>query len=204
MITRICSIIFLLYSISISAQETFSFQDCINYALKNNIQVQKSKLSIEQSRYDLEQRRANQLPSLSGSMSQGFNFGNSLDYTTYEYVKKSTNSNYFHLGSEMLLFKGLQVQNNIKAGKHLYEARNASLEDVRDQISLDVVTTYLQILMNQEEIENAENQLLLTNKLLEKTKVLIEVGEEKYKNFPPFCMAKIQTINGTPQFYTRP
>ena len=91
----------------------------------------------------------------------------------------STNSNYFHLGSDMLLFKGFQVQNNIKAAKHSYDASTAALEDIKDKISIDIASIYLQILMNQEEIENAENQLLLTNKLLERAKVLIEVGEEK-------------------------
>jgi len=171
-------IILVLLSNFLNAQQIMTLEQCLDFALKNNISIQRYGLELEQNQAELLKNKLSLLPSLNGMVSQGISFGNSLDYTKYEYVRQSINSNYFSLNSDWTLFNGLRIQNNIQAGKHNLEAGNYNMQDIQDQISLNVVSTYLYILMNMEQLKFAQNQLELTKKLYERAQLLVEVGQE--------------------------
>jgi outer membrane protein len=175
---KILIFILIFYYLPVLSQETLSLEECVNFALKNNIKIAQSNLGIQQSKFDMNQRKAAFLPSLNGFATHGYSFGNSLDYTSYEYVKEQTSSEYYGLSSDLTLFNGFRLRNNYRSGKYAYLSSQELYKDVTDQISMNIALDYLQIIMNKEQIKNTEDQLLYTQNLLDKTKLMVQVGEQ--------------------------
>lgn len=172
------SLVFFLISVEIFSQDVFTLEQCIEYGLKNNLQIRQYSLQISQKKYELNQKNLSVLPSLNGILSQGFSFGNSLDYTNYTYRKEQINSNYFSLSSDFTLFNGFSQLNNIKSARYGYLSSQESYDDISDQVSLNIASVYVEILMNMEQLKYAEKQLELSKKLLERMELLVNVGEE--------------------------
>jgi len=162
----------------IIAQDSLSLADCIKVALEQNISIKKTLLSQEQSRLNLNTQKAAFLPSLNGMASRGFTFGNSLDYTSYTYFREQTTSDYFDINSNLTLFNSFKQWNNLKSGQFNYKSSQELTKETADQISLNIAAQYLQILLNIEQVKNAEDQLAYTQNLLERTKLLVEVGNQ--------------------------
>ena len=146
--------------------------------MKNNLQIRQYQLQISQKKYELTQNNLSLLPSLNGMLSQGFSFGNSLDYTNYTYRKEQIKSNYFSLNSDFTLFNGFRQLNNIKSARFGLLSSQESYDDISDQVSLNIASVYVEILMNTEQLKYAEKQQELSKNLLERTALLVKVGEE--------------------------
>jgi outer membrane protein len=82
------------------------------------------------------------------------------------------------LQSEMTLFNGLQNYNLMKMQKASYLMNKESLEAMEDQVILQVMTGYLDLLRNQELVDVAENKVEVTNQQVERMERLVEVGNE--------------------------
>ena len=65
----------------------WSLEDCISYALENNIIIKQTELNSQYNENILSQSKVNRLPNLNASSSYDISFGRSLDYTTYEYIE---------------------------------------------------------------------------------------------------------------------
>ena len=65
---------------SLHAQELWTLDKCINYALDNNIQIKQSQLNTEYQLNNLKGKKNTRLPNLSGQISQNQNYGRSLTY----------------------------------------------------------------------------------------------------------------------------
>lgn len=159
-------------------QDSLSLADCIKVALGQNITIQKTLLSQEQSKLELNTKKAAFLPSLNGTASRGYSFGNSLDYTSYTYFKEQSSSDFFGLSSELTLFSSFKQWNALKSGQLNYQSSQELFKETTDQISLNVAAQYLQILLNIEQVKNANDQLSNTQSLLERTKLLVQVGSQ--------------------------
>ena len=69
----------------LQAQQVWSLEKCINYALENNIKIKQGAISTEYQKNQLQQTKFSRLPSLNGQTSQNMNFGRSLTYeNTYK------------------------------------------------------------------------------------------------------------------------
>ena len=99
---------------SLAAQQIWSLEDCLRYAMENNIQIKQSVLQTEYNENLLKQSRLGQIPSLSGSANYSFSWGRALDQTTYQFTDdQQINSISMGLSSYTNLFNGLQVRNTI-------------------------------------------------------------------------------------------
>jgi outer membrane protein len=177
--SRVIGILFsCFFFFSVFAQEKLTLRECMDKAIDNNIHILQSELDILRSRNDLRQKQAALFPSLNGMATHGYNYGNSLDYTTYRYVKFQNRSNYFHLGTQIPLFQGFSLQNMIRSGKYNLLGSEEATRKIKEDIVLEVAAVFLQILMSKEQIRFKKDQLELSRKLLERTLILIEVGQE--------------------------
>ena len=84
----------LLFAVSTFAQEKWSLQKCVDYALENNISIRQSALQAEVSAINYKQSRLSQIPSANFSNSEGFRFGKSQNPST----GILENQNYFSVG----------------------------------------------------------------------------------------------------------
>ncbi len=161
---------------NLSAQQTWTLEKCVNQALMHNLEVKQSALNVEFNESFLKQSQAGRYPSLNASGSHYYNFGRSIDPTTNDFVNTAIRSNSFGLNSSVVLFGGLQQTHTIEKNKIALKASTYDLEQTKNQVALAVLSTYLQILLNEENIANIKQQSVLTNSQIERTKALVEAG----------------------------
>lgn len=176
--------LFFIYSLIITfqgvinaQQKTWTLEECIKYAIENNIQIKQQDIQTEYQKNTLDLSKLKLLPSLNGSASHNYSYGRALDQTTYQYTDhQRVQSNNFYLGGNLNLFSGLQNYNTIKMNNYSLLASEEDLKDIKDNIALSVALDYLQILLNKELVTATDNQLSITLQQIEKTKKLVDAG----------------------------
>lgn len=159
-----------------SQQKVWSLEECIIYAIENNIQIKQQVIQTEVQQNSLDLAKLKLLPSLNASMSHDYSFGRALDFTTYEYVDNNALNEFFSAGGGMTLFNGLVNYNTIQKNKAELLAGREDLQNIKDNISLNIALAYLQILLNKELVSATNNQLQITLQQIEKTRRLVEAG----------------------------
>ncbi|HEX2970611.1 MAG TPA: TolC family protein [Bacteroidales bacterium] len=162
---------------SFSQQKEWSLQDCITYALDNNIQIKQQGIQTQYQKNALDLAKLKLLPTINGSASHNYSFGRALDQTTYEYTNNETVlSDNFYIGGSLNLFNGFQNYNGIKKSRYDLLSSEEDLNNIRDNIALNVALYYLQILLNKEIVTATETQLQTTLEQIEKSRKLVEAG----------------------------
>ena len=154
----------------------WNLQQCIDYAIENNIQVKQMTLQTKSSKSSLEQSKAGLLPDVNANAGYSFNFGRSVDPTTYEFTDNEFRSINASVSSSITLFNGLQQYNTIRRNQYTLLADLEELEDMKYSITLQVATAYLQILFDEELLEVSNNQLEITKGQEQRTQILVEAG----------------------------
>jgi Outer membrane protein len=160
------------------AQKSWTLEECIKYALDNNIQIKRQELQTESNQNNLEQSKFQILPSVNGNASHGWNFGHSTDRITNQVYTTTVMSDNFTLQASLTLFSGFQIINTVQQNKYLVEKSLQDYQRARNDISLQIATAFLQILFCEEALTIAQSQLDVTTLQLEKTKRLVEVGNK--------------------------
>lgn len=162
----------------VAAQPSYKFnlQQCIDTALANNIGVKQTGLLTEAQEINLKQARANLLPDLNASMSHGINQGRSIDPFTNTYVNQAINYASYSLGSGVVLFNGKSLQNSIKQNAYAYDATRMELQQAKDNLTLNVILAYLQVLNSEDLVASSIKQKELSAKQLERLDILDKQG----------------------------
>lgn len=177
------SFLFAISFMALNAQEKWSLEKCVDYALTNNIQIKQRSLTIESSKADVFQSKLNMLPDLNGFANHGYNFGKSVDPYTNDFTTERVRTNNFNLSSSLTLFGGFQKVNQLKQNKLNLSADQYDLDKFMDDISLNIATSYLQILFYQEMLKNAENQLSITKQQVDRMKKMVDAGAAAQGDF---------------------
>jgi len=160
------------------AQKSWTLEECIRYALDNNIQIKRQELQTEYTKNNLQQSRYQMLPNLNGGASHYWNFGRNINSITNQIYTTTTMSENYGLQSSVTLFNGFQILNSIQQNRYLQEKSLQDFKRAQNDISLQIATSFLQILFSEEALNIAQSQLDLTVLQLEKTKRLVEVGNK--------------------------
>ncbi len=161
---------------SLKAQEVWTLEKCVEYALTNNIQVKQQLLQVKNEQALLQQDKLSLLPSVNGGASHGYNFGQTVDRYTNQFATNRVQSDNFYLGSSVTLFGGLQKINQIKQRKKDLEATHFDTDKFMDDMSLNIATGYLQILYYKELVKTTQNQLNATELQSKRLKILVDAG----------------------------
>jgi outer membrane protein len=161
------------------ADTIYTLQQCIDIAIKNNLDVQKTELQMEASRIYWQQARENLLPSLNGTVNHTLYSGRSQNADLTYVNSQITNANY-NLSSSLTLFNGMSLMNNIKRSSLAYQAGQMDYQQAKNDISLSVITTYSQVLTNEDQLVQAKTQLEVSTKQVERLDILNKDG-----NIPP-------------------
>jgi len=153
-------------------------EDCISYAMENNIQIKQSVLNTAYQENVLKQSRMSQIPNLNASGNYTFSLGRALDETTYEFTEnEQINSISTVLSTQVNLFNGLQVKNTIARNKLDLMASYEDVEKVKDDISLNIAAAYLTILFNKELVSVTESQIEITGQQVARTRKMVDAGK---------------------------
>ena len=159
-----------------SQQKVWSLEDCIKYAIENNIQIKQQAVQTEVQKNSLDLAKLKLLPTLNGSAGYNYSFGRALDQNTYRFYNQTLQSDNFYVGGQTPLFNGLQNYNSIQKNKSLVLASQEDLKNISDNVALNVALMYLQVLLNKELVAVDDNQLNITLQQIEKTRKLVDAG----------------------------
>lgn len=146
--------------------KTWSLQDCIDYALEKNIQLQQNKLSLEEADVDVKTAKASLFPSL--SFSTGHNLVNrpyqetSATVSGTEIITSDNNNTYngsYSLSAQWTLWNGGQRLNNIKQQKTNKEIAGLSVAETENMLQEEITKLFVQILYANESVEINKNTL---------------------------------------------
>jgi len=172
----IISILIVFSSQVIFAQQSWTLEDCINYAMENNLQVKKQELNTEIYENNLLTSKISLLPSINGGVNQNFTFGRSVDPFTNEFSSDNVSSSNVSVSSSLTIFNGLKQYNTIKKNEFDLKASLMDLETIKNNITLNIVSAFLNILYARESVEITKEQTEITQQQLERTKILVEAG----------------------------
>lgn len=174
--TKIVTILVFVFFTTINAQDKkWTLQECVNYALDNNISIKQQELSKDLIEEDITIAKGNFYPSLNASASQNYNFGSFIDINGGR-VSRDSRSNSFGLNTGVTLFNGFRNKNNLLQAKKRLEAAGFDLEENKNGIMLYVVNSYLNVLLNKESLLIAEDQIAISVNQVDKAKKLVEAG----------------------------
>ena len=143
----------------VMAQDEWTLERCISYALDNNIQIKQSALQAESAKLDKTQSLAQMFPNLNASTGFNVNFGRNIDPGTNQFVNEQVNSNNFRVGSNVTLFNGLRLLNTFKQSQLDLLAAEYNLEGLGNDISMSIATAFMQIMFSEELLSVAQEQI---------------------------------------------
>ncbi|MBN1145260.1 MAG: TolC family protein [Bacteroidales bacterium] len=162
----------------VEAQKVWSLEECINYALENNLQIKRQELDVQYNKNNYFQSYFNTLPNINGQVNEGFTAGQAFDYysTPPQYRDQKSWSGSLNLSSNVTLFGGFQIINGIIKSKYDFLKSQSDLNKSKNDISLQLALSYLQILFSKELVDVSKSKLEVTSLQVERTKKMLDVG----------------------------
>lgn len=171
------SILFVLLSTPFFAQEKkWTIEECINYAQENNITIQGSSLDMEQTEINKKDAIGSFLPSLNMSASHSWNIGLNQNITTGLLENQTTQFSSAGFNVGVPIYRGLQLQNQLRKANLQLVSSQYQMDKMKEDISLNVANSFLQILFNRETVGNLERQITLSDAQLSRTQSLVDAG----------------------------
>lgn len=173
-----------------NAQEIITIQQAIEETLHNNLQVKKSQYSESMSEENLKLAKLSLYPTLNGGIDQNMRWGrNNLGNSG---IYSNTQSYGFTpgLSAGVDLFNGLSKINQIRQNKILLEAGKANTDKIRNDLILQVITSYMEILYNKDRLSAAKQQLSVAEQQQKQQQELLDVGN---KTLADLAESKSQT-----------
>ncbi|OWR15582.1 TolC family protein [Chryseobacterium sp. VAUSW3] len=169
--------VFLLSFVSFVAfsQKKWSLQECVNYAVENNLQVIQNTLNTKTQDNSLQIAKRQYLPSVSGNINNNASFGQGRD--VFGTTNRNDNfSNSASVGADILVYNNGRLEKNIRKTEFEVEASKFDLERIKNDISLQIAQQYLSVLLNREITKISESALENADRLYKRAKITTEVG----------------------------
>ncbi len=160
---------------SAQAQEKWSLQKCIEYALKNNIQIKQQDLNTKYYGNQVDQAKYNRLPNLNAGFQNNMNFGRTTGADN-TYLNVNSNSTSGSLSTNITIWNGFTLNNSIKAAEFDLKASLANMEKAKSDMMLNVAASYLEILFADELVTVAQDLLKITQLQIDRTSKLVDAG----------------------------
>ncbi len=181
-------------SAKVSAQtgEVITLKQAVDIALQNNLQIKQAQFQSAITDENLKQSKFELYPNITSQFSANKRFGLFFDPTSATLVNQTTDIANGNLGSSVTVFNGLRLRNQILQNKALLMSDESNIEKVKNDLSLSVVNTYLQILNNQDLVKAGEQQFTLSNQQLGVAQKNFDVGNNTLADL---SQAKAQVAN---------
>jgi outer membrane protein len=162
---------------SVNAQEKWSLQACFDTAFAKNISLRQGGLNSQVNNIKLAQSKAELLPNLNLTDAHSLNYGNTYEASRNQYVNSNLSINNLSLNSSVTLFNGFYLLNSVRQARLIYDASELDVEKNKNDIMLNVLAAFMQVLMDYEAIDEAQSQMDATSIQVEQTKKFVEFGK---------------------------
>ena len=154
----------------------WTLQECVKVALENNLNVRRSLYNMESFKVGLFQSKMAFLPTINAGGSYSENFGRALNPVTNLFINRNSTNINVQANSALTLFNGLRIQNTFRQSQKDYLASEQDLEKAKNDVIINVVTLYVNVIFNQELYDNANFQLNSSQQQLERIKKQVLAG----------------------------
>jgi len=178
MIKKISLLLFLVTTVFLSAdaQDVWSLEKCIDYARNNSLAIKQAEIGIQNALLTEKSNRMNRYPNLSAGINGGAQFGRTIDPTTNSFDNRTIGFNNLSLSAGVLIFGGNRITNSIKQAKVDAEVAKLNALDATNTLMLSVASSYLNILLSEEQLANAKGRRTLSDNQLSRIDRLIDAG----------------------------
>jgi outer membrane protein len=177
-VTIACFILLSTVNLTANAQEVITLQKAIDLTLERNLTIKQAQFSEAISEENLNQAKYNLLPNLSGSPQASYNFGRNIDPSTNQFTNQRIFALSGTLGTQITLFQGGQLRNQIIENKLLLGADRSYTAKIKNDLILNVVSQYLIILTNQDLVRAAQQQIDIAKITLDRAQKSFDVGNQ--------------------------
>ncbi|MBO4673206.1 MAG: TolC family protein [Bacteroidaceae bacterium] len=154
----------------------WNLRQCIDYAIEHNINIKLQENNVKNQEVSLSTAKNSRLPNLQASAGESFGFGRGLTIDN-TYANRNTQSTSFNLGSDVPLYTGGQITNQIKQNKLNLQAAIAELNRAKENVSIQVASAYLEAIYQKDLVAVAENQLALSRNQAHRVELLFKNGK---------------------------
>lgn len=185
------------------AQQQWTLQQCIEHAMKNNLQIRIAVLNNELNEANLKQSKANALPNLNFGANNTYNFGKTIDRFTNQFANTRVQSINLGLQSQWNLFNGLQNYHTIKQNELNIMTGKYDIDRTKNDVSLNIANAFLQIALARELVNITQNQVNTSNIQLSRIKKLVDAGAlpkfNQYDAEAQLSSEELNVVNATNQ-----
>ena len=175
--TLVMLCLFLGMEVTLTAQnKKWTLQECVAYAIENNISVKQSELDIENSDIAKSGAIGNFLPSINGSASNSWNTGLTQDVTTGILRNITSRSSSYSVSAGVTVFGGLRNHRELQKAKMQQLSSQYNSSKIKDDIALFVANSYLQVLLAKANLKVALEQNKVTKEQISRTQELVDSG----------------------------
>jgi len=154
----------------------WSLEECVEYAIKNNISIQQSELDTKSAAIEKSTAIGSFLPSLNINGSHSWNIGLNQNITTGLLENQTTQFTSAGLNSNIDVYNGMQNQNRLRRANLTVLASKYQLSKMKDDVSLNIANAFLQIVFNKENLKVQKEQLSNNEKQLQRSQELVSAG----------------------------
>ncbi|EOR93504.1 outer membrane efflux protein [Arcticibacter svalbardensis MN12-7] len=155
-----------------------TLQQCVDIAVRNNLQVKRSELDMETSRIYYNQARENLLPTINGIVNHSISTGRD-PFSNGSSSNRSINAADYNLNAGLVLFNGMSLQSSIRQTSLAFQAGKMDFQQAMDNITLNLITAYLQVQSNTDLLSQALAQAEVSKKQTERLEILNKDGAVK-------------------------
>ena len=154
----------------------YSLQQCVDIALKNNLDVLNAGFRAQNAEVNAAQARSTLFPTLNASINHGINQGRSINPYTNSYLDQTLNTAQYNLSSGVVLWNGSATINSVKQGQQTLEGAKMDLQQAKNDLTINVILAYLLVLNNQDQLALATSQADVSKKQVERLTLLDKDG----------------------------
>lgn len=184
----------------LQAQKRLTLRQCVDTAIKNNLQVNQAGFLASNASIDLQQTKAQALPNVSGSIGHGENLGRNIDPFTNSYINQQILFAGYNLNAGITLWNGNSIRNGKQSASLLAEASRMDWEQAKNTVTVNVILAYLQVLSAEEQLVASIKRRDLTKEQVSRLEVLYENGATLpgtyYDLKAQFSTDELTVING--------
>lgn len=165
------------YAQTAGTPSEWTLRQCIEYAIAHNISIQQTELTARQNEIELNTHKWARLPEVTGSASQNWSWGRSASPVDNSYSDTHSSNSSFSLGAGIPIFTGFRIPNQYKLSQVNLKAALADLQKAKDDISINIASSYLQTLLDKELCKVAQEQISLSQQQLDRLIRMEQLGK---------------------------
>jgi outer membrane protein len=166
----------LLFGLPAIAQDQWDLKKCVDYAMANNISVKQADVQARISKLQVSQTRLSQYPTASVTNSTGISRGRSIDPTSNQFTNQQLLFSQYNFSTGVNVFNWFNTKNTLAGNKFDYEAAQANVEKLKNDIALNVATAYLLVLVSKEQVNIAKVAVQQSQQNLSNTRKRVDAG----------------------------